>query len=416
MITLMGHQQSGVSFLRENDRALLADEAGLGKTLQALVAAEPFLKGRSLLWLTPTSVKESTKDEAEKWGLYSDKLAVVGYEYEFLHYFDQLIKRKWGVIVADEAQMLRNLTAQRTKNFLKLIKNRDSKIWFLTGDPIWKGAQDLFVMLSIMEPGKWGKYKDFCEKYCKQKTNQWKPGGIEYHGYKKEHVGEIKDAMNRLMLRRFKKEVDIGMPEKIFTKVPLDVGSGNFDKFTNDGIVRAVSKAVEQGSDLNLEPEVVETIQELGLKKVDHVIRYIKDTRLIDYPLVVFAHNRLVLYDIAEKLRDTGKKVQTIIGGMDKTIRQQHIRDFQNGKLDILVCSILAAGVGLNMFRSSRCVNAQLPWTWAALDQAANRLHRIGQLNCVNVYNCIAKGTFEERQYHMIEDRKDMTSEIVGIR
>jgi SNF2 family DNA or RNA helicase len=122
-----------------------------------------------------------------------------------------------------------------------------------------------------------------------------------------------------------------------------------------------------------------------------------------------------VLYDIAEKLANKGRRVKVILGGMDKKIRQQYVNEFQNGELDDLVCSLNVAGVGINLFRSSRCVFAEFPWTWAALDQASDRLHRIGQKDCVNVYHCFAKGTFEERQLHAIEERKIMTGEVIGL-
>lgn len=411
MTHLMIHQKEGIQFLLDTPRALLADEAGLGKTRQVLEAAKQFIKGRDLLVLCPTSIIENWKIESKLWDFPQNKITVVGYEYQFLHDIKTLLRRRWGVIVADEAHFLRNWEAQRTKLFHALIKGRDSKIWFLSGTPMVKGAMDLHPMLSIMEPGKWGKFKDFCADYCKVKPNQWKPGGIEYYGVKNVRV--LSAAVSKLMLRRYKAEVVEDMPPKLVSEIPLILPQGQFDIFTSDGLVRAVAKAAEDGT-APKDVEVCETIRELGLKKVDHVVKFIEDT-LHPHPIVIFAHHRMVLYDLAEKLRDKGRRVEVLIGGMDKAVRQNYVNMFQKGELDDLVVGIGVGGLGINLFRSSRCVFAEFPWTWAALDQASDRLHRIGQTDCVNAYHCYAKGTFEERQLRVIEERKIMTKEVIDV-
>lgn len=407
----MLHQKLGIEFLKDHPRCLLADEAGLGKSRQVLEAAKLFVKGRNLLVVCPTSVIENWKDECRKWGFPEEKFVVIGYEYGFLHKFEELRLRRWGVIVFDESHNLRNLTAQKTKNAIKLIKGRDSKIWFLSGTPIVKGAMDLFVTISICEPGVHGKYKDFCEKFCNKKVDQWSPGGFKYEGVK--GVRELNAILDRIMLRRYKRDEVDDLPPKIISKVPVTLPQSHFDIFTDSGLIRAVCNAVMSGGG-TLDPEYAETLQQLGLKKVDHVVKFCEDT-LFPHPLVIFAHHRAVIYDIAEKLRDKGRKVQVIIGSMDKRLKHQYVKDFQNGLLDDLVCGLTVAGVGINLFKSSRCVFAEFPWTYAALDQASDRLHRIGQKDCVNAYWMIAKGTFEESMIKVIESRKDMTEDTVGI-
>lgn len=413
MSYLMIHQKEGYEFLSTHNRCLLADEAGLGKSRQVLEAAKQFVHGRNMLVLCPTSIVENWKIERAKWGFPENKFVCVGYEYEFLHSFKQLKARKWGVIVADECHMLRNWGAQRTKLFKQLIKGRDSKIWLLSGTPMVKGAMDLHPILSFIQPGVWGKYKEFCDEHCRTRDNQWKPGGKEYYGVLKPKV--LSTALEQIMIRRFKKDVLPDLPSKLFSRIPVLVDGSGFDIFTDAGIVRAVLRGVETSGGSIPDTEVIETMRDLGLRKVNHVIKFIEDT-LLPHPLVIFAHHRMVLYDIAEKLRDKGRKVEVIIGGMDKGVRQRYVEDFQNGKIDDLVCSITVAGVGINLFRSSRCVFAEYPWTWAALEQACDRLHRIGQHDSVNVYMCYAKGTFEEAQLNAIEERKTMTREVVGVK
>ncbi len=407
---LMLHQKLGIQFLKENPRCILGDEAGLGKSRQVLEAAKDFVKGRNMLVICPTSITENWKDECRKWGFPESKFVVVGYEYGFLHHFAELKKRKWGVIVADEAHMLRNWSSQRAKLFRDLIKGRDSKVWLLSGTPLVKGAMDLHPLLSFVEPGVHGKYGEFCDKFCHKKPDQWSPGGFKWDGVKNGKV--LNAILDRVMLRRYKMEEVDDLPEKIVSKIPLVLPSSNLDIFTSAGIIRAISQAVVNGG--TADPEIIETLQQLGLKKVDHVVKFCTEI-LHPHPLVIFAHHRLVLYDIAEKLREKGRKVEVLIGGMDKTARHLIVKRYQAGELDDLVCGINVAGVGINLFRSSRCVFAEFPWTWAALDQASDRLHRIGQKDCVNAYWLFAKNTFEEAMLRIIESRKDMTEEVVGL-
>lgn len=409
---LMLHQKEGIEFLKSNPRALLADEAGLGKSRQVIEAAKLFIKGRMLLILCPTSVVENWKVELEKWGFPPGKSVVIGYEYQFLHTFKDLVNRKWGVIVADECQYLKNWSAQRTKLFMKLIKGRDSKVWMLSGTPMLKGAMDLHPILSFIQPGVWGKYKDFCEEFCHKKPDQWSPNGVKYYGVK--NGSRLNARIKEIMIRRYKTDVIEDLPDKLFSDIPFNLGAGNFDVFSSDSIIRAVISAVERGGDAGLEPEVLETLQQVGLKKVEHVVKFCEDT-LFPHPLVIFGHHRLVLYDIAERLKEKGRKVHVLVGGMDKATKHKYVGDFQAGIVDDIVCSIGVGGVGINLFRSSRCVFAEFPWTWGALEQAADRLHRIGQKDCVNVYSCYAKGTFEEKQLRAIEERKNMTVEVLGI-
>lgn len=412
MIYTMLHQKDGTAWLKSMKRALLADEAGLGKTKQVFDAAPEFLSHRKMLVVTPTSTVLNWYEEAKKWNFPIEKLVIVGTEQEFLRKIDEIKRGRYGVIVVDEAHMFRNLEAQRTREFLKFIKGRDARIWFLTGDPVIKGAMDLFVPLSVIEPGVHGKYKDFCEKFCQVKPNQWKPGGIEYYGTKNTKILNV--ILSRVMLRRYKKDHLDDLPDKTISRIPFDLGI-DLPIFTDDGIIRKIIRGVETaGVSIRSDSELCETIQDLGLKKVDHVLKFAEN--LMSHPLVFFAHHRSVLYDIAEKLREKGFEVGVIIGGMDKNTKMQIINDFQNGKLDHVVVSILAGGVGINLFRSSRCIFAEFPWTWAALDQAASRLHRHGQKDCVNVYYCYAKDTFEENQLDAIEARREYTEQIVGLK
>lgn len=408
---LMQHQREAITALLNNRRFLLADEPGLGKTRVLLEAAKERVGNRKMLVLCPTSIVRNWENEVAKWGFRADKIVIVGYEYQFLKMKKELLAGRWGVIVADEAHFLRRWEAQRTMQFKELLKGRDSCVWLCTGTPVVRGAQDMHTLLSFLQPGEWGKYGDFCEKYCKHRQNQWKPGGREYYGVK--NGAELGAAVKSLMIRRYKKDV-VNLPDKIVSRIPIELpNNGTFDVFTNEGIIQEVLRAVEHGGMITMSEHVIETLQDLGIAKAAHVHKFCSDT-FGNLPLVVFAHHRSVIHELVEKFGDEGRDVSCIHGGMSKDEKAIRVQDFQDGKLDVLVCGINVAGVGINLFRASYCVFAELPWTQAALDQAADRLHRIGQQNCVGVYYTYCRGTFEDRMLKLIEERKFTMKEIVG--
>jgi len=408
----MQHQKIGIDFLLANTRALLADEAGLGKSRQVLEAAKHRVKGRKLLVICPASIKENWIQEAEKWGFPVSKLVVISLEYDMVYKLKEVSQHRFGAIVVDEAHRFRNWTAQRTKNLAKLLKGRDSCIWFLTGTPMVKGGHDFHFVLSHLKPGKIGKLGEFKKQFAKEIPDKWSPAGVRYEGVKNPRV--LSKLLEDVMLRRYKREEIKDLPDKIETDVPVLLDCAKFDIFTDAGLIKAVEKAATRGSSAELPEEYAETIQQLGIKKIDLGIKFCEDI-LFPHPLVIFAHNRLVIYDIAEKLRDKGRKVHVLIGGMTTLQKQHAVDEFQRGKVDDIVCGIGVGGVGYNMFRASRCVFFQFPWTWADYDQASDRLHRIGQKQCVNIYNLVAKGTFEDRQVKIVRERKVMTAEVVGI-
>lgn len=408
----MLHQKQGVVFLYERNRAILADEAGLGKTRQVLEAAKLLIKTAKLLVICPTSIVPNWYAEAKKWGFPENKIVCVGLEHAFLKNYKELKKGSWGIIVLDESHNFRRLEAQRTRAFLDLIKKRECKIWFLTGTPIVKGAMDLFVPLSVCKPGVHGKYKDFISMYCHTKHNKWVPGGVEHFGVK--NTALLKPFIDEVTLRRYKKNVVEDMPYKLISRIPLEIEARNFLAYNDPKLLRAITKHAENAGGGKLDEDVAETIQELALKKVKYVVDFIKDT-LLEHPLVIFAHHRAVIYDLADSMRELDKTVEIVVGSMDKAVKFKHIQDFQAGKIDVLVVGILAGGIGHNLHRASRCVFAEFPWTWAALEQATDRLHRIGQKDCVNAYHCFAKDTFEERQLDIIESRKGYTKELFGL-
>lgn len=412
MEDLMLHQKEGLLYLYDRRAALLCDEAGLGKTRQALEAARYFLKRRKALVLCPTSVIPNWYAEAAKWDFPQDKLVVVGLEKGFITKFEELDKQQFSVCIIDEFHLFANPLTQRGKLLLKFFKGRQCRLWAMSGTPIVTGAQDLFLTLSLCKPGQVGKYGDFVKKFCERKEDKWKPGGYVYYGVRNKL--ELKKLYSDIMLRRFKHDYLEDLPYKLESDVPLNAPKAELQPFSTSTIIRAVLSKVNSDGKVTLEDEVQETIQQLGLRKVPYVMKFIQEN-VFPHPCVVFAHHRAVLDLYVTAFEDAGRRVGLIIGGMTKEDKFKVIQRFMDGELDDIVCSIRAGGIGNNFYRASRCVYGEFPWTYAALSQSYDRLHRIGQKCCVNVYKTFMPGTFEEFQLRSLEDRAKYLKDAVGI-
>lgn len=407
-VPLFPHQEQAIAFVSAHNRCLLADEAGLGKSRVVIETAKTCIGRRQLLVICPASLVPNWVTQVKLWKLPEKKVTIISYD-KLLIYLKDIIKGRYGMIAIDEAHYIKNWKAQRTKNVKTILKGRDSKTVFLTGTPIVNGAMDLHTILSLCEPGEWGKYGEFCERYCQKKLNKWKPEGVDYFGVRNIH--ELKNRMGHLMLRRFKKDVLNDLPPKIVSKIPLQLENKFLNAFMDNKTIEAAIRAVEQQS--NKDETLAETLKELGLQKVPLVKAFVNDT-FPDKPVVIFGNHRIVLESLKDSFEDSGYTTGIIWGKQTNSERYDTIGAFQEGKIDRLMVNIHAGGVGVDMHRSSHCVFAEFPWTQAAIDQAIDRLHRIGQQDCVNAYYLYAQYTFEEPMLKAIERKLTYMEQIVG--
>src|SRR5690606_32806231 len=107
-----------------------------------------------------------------------------------------------------------------------------------------------------------------------------------------------------------------------------------------------------------------------------------------------------------------GKKVAILVGGMTETKRQEAIDSFQNGESDVILCSITAAGTGINLQRGTQMIMGELPLTHALQDQAESRCHRNGAKNALTVHRLIALGTFDEQMLKILNKKESVSAAV----
>jgi len=403
-------QKQGVDWLKENFRAILADEMGLGKTVQVagLINACPGIT--RLLIVCPASLKQNWYNELTTWltrplsiQIVSGKkdtvrhsnVTIINYDILSAH-GDALVHGKpcdskghiYDLVVFDEAQYLKNPTADRTAA-ARCFAPRTPRLVFLTGTPLVNRPADLFVMLHAINPEITKSKQHFETRYCgghmerlqfgKKIVRRWNNLGAT-------NIEELREKLAPVMLRRLKSDVLSELPEKQHQIIELD----------GDDMFSGVPLKGAWWNDLEHVPvsATAQARKACGMAKISKVVQHIKMLLEEKDKVVVFAHHQDVVNSIAAAF--SGEAV-CITGSTPSDKRQGYVNAFQTGpRVKLFVGNIQAAGVGLTLTASDIVVFAELDWVPGNMRQAEDRCHRMGQKNNVLVQYLVTPGVDAE--------------------
>lgn len=414
---------------RFGGRALLADDVGLGKSIQALYASMPYRHKRPIIIVCPNAVKygfqvqvtthtkwrcwicESRKPPA-KWP--PDVPEVIIINWEILQYWLKALKElNPSVVIGDEIHYGKNPKSARGKAFIKLCKNVKT-IYCLSGTPIENGPIEFWVPLHILRPDLFPEFKRFAFRYSRPKHTPW---GWKFSGAQNQR--ELNKLLRKhLMVRRTKTEVLKDLPEIQRTTVPLMVDMRKY-KVAEEDVVKYLmqfsnpkdkkrfkAQYAKEVAKLNY---LLQIIAELKLKQVIAWIKNFLDTT--DKKLTVFAHHRVFLEALQEEFKNESVLVY---GGIGHKNRRAAMHAFvHDPKKRLFLGSITATGTGVNDLQlvCSDMAIVELIWVGMKLLQVEGRLHRIGQKHQVNVYYLVASDTAEEILCNTIRKKqKDINS------
>lgn len=446
---LRPYQKQGVSWLYRLNQlrlgAVLADDMGLGKTIQVVSlfllrkhsenkAAKSSLPS---LLVVPASLIGNWKAELGKFAptirFHIAHPSADGYQkpnnfdcdlvmttYGSIQKLEWLLTIDWGLIVADEAQAIKNPGAKQTKA-LKTIKA--SHRLALTGTPVENRISDLWSLFDFVSPGLLGSSKNF-ESFMKRKV---KSGESPY--------GPVKKLVSPYILRRLKtdKKVIQDLPEKTEMKTFCQLSKAQAALY---------QKSVET---LTREIEIVEGIKRRGLilsylmrfKQIcNHPSQFVKDGRFLEADSGKFQRLKEICELIAEKQDKVliftqfkeltepidaflksifGKEGLVLHGETPIKKRAAMVEQFQqDGGPPYFVLSLKAGGTGLNLTAASHVIHFDRWWNPAVENQATDRAFRIGQKKNVLVHKFICKGTLEEKIDTLIECKQTMSKELLG--
>ena len=380
-----------------HDRLLIADDMGLGKSLQALLC---ILSGQyqRVLIVCPSVVKMNWANEVEKWTEMNTSL-IYGHKkeyevsditiinYDLLHArVEELLRDDYDCIVFDECHTLKNQKTQRTQAAKRLATWPTVKgMIAMSGTPILNRPSEIFTVLNMLKPFTFNNYYLFGKKYCGAIHNGY---GWDFDGASNIETSDdgvtppLNHLLKDIMLRRTMDDPRLSdqMPDLLQTIVEVDISRTQYDIVYNtlmdelEHYRTTGSGSVPPGLLLNI---LTDLRHAAGRAKVKAAVEWMLDYhKTYQKPLVVFAHHK----DVVEALSDIPSVSRAFITGSTvDSYRQSKISEFQEGKLPFLICSTLAMKEGINLDAADTTLFVEREWVPAHERQAASRVRRITQ-------------------------------------
>lgn len=401
-------------------KTLIADEPGLGKTLQALLIIQLLKVERTLIICPPTLIANWTRETQlnipnqtthtitpktrSNQPLPTTAITITSDTLLTARPNLQTQIQNWQpqLIIIDEAHRMKNPQAKRTRMTLKLTQNTPHTIC-LTGTPILNNPLDILPLLKILK-----KTHHFPKHFKDTYTTR------DYWGNPTPNPHTLPDLHQRLQThvwtRRTKADVLTQLPAKTRHAQWITLHDKDLNPITTNiktSLENALSKGRTIGDWLDDARQYVSGLRKTtGMAKisaaVDWVINHWEGTRR---PLLVWAHHTSVIETLAQQLSERlpGARVEKIYGQTPHHRRQQIVDAFQAGEISILVLQIIAAGTGLTLTRASDALFVETDWTPANNVQAEDRIHRISQTQPVTITTLIADKTIDPVVHRILE-------------
>ncbi|MDH6213371.1 DEAD/DEAH box helicase [Streptomyces pseudovenezuelae] len=335
----------------------------------------------------------------------------------------RLAEQHWGMVVADEAQHVKN-PYSATAKALRTIPSPARVA--LTGTPVENNLSELWALLDWTTPGLLGPLKSFRARHARAVEN----------GEDEEAVQRLARLVRPFLLRRKKSDPGIvpELPPKTETDHPVPLTREQAALY--EAVVRESMLAIETTEGIARRGLVLKLLG--ALKQIcDHPALYLKEEargdglldrsgklalldELLDTVLaedgsaIVFTQYVGMARLITSHLGARAVPVELLHGGTPVPERERMVDRFQDGATPVLVLSLKAAGTGLNLTRAGHVVHFDRWWNPAVEEQATDRAYRIGQTQPVQVHRLITEGTVEDRIAEMLEAKRALADAILG--
>jgi SNF2-related domain/Helicase conserved C-terminal domain len=452
-LELMPHQGQLVASAAAGHRTfLLADEPGLGKTAQALLAAEA-ANAYPLLAVVPNVVKTNWAREAARWTPHRPATVVQGdgdtvdgfadivvLNYEVLdRHMGWLSDFDFRGMVVDEAHFIKNKTSQRSQHVLALsdrIRSRTARplLMALTGTPLINDIEDFRAIWQFL--GWIDDSKPLDELMDALEDAGLTPADRGFYPAARQCVIDLG------IVRHRKVDVAADIPARRIADLPVELDEragrsiraaerdladrmvaqyqtalanrspdAGVEGIDHDLVRRVARSELKQAANAQSGENVFTMMRHIGQAKAELAADYATQLARSAGKVVFFAKHVDVM-DAAEGIfARQGVRFSSIRGGQTPTARQANVDAFTNDPdVAVAVCSLTAAGVGLNLQVASNIVLAELSWTDAEQTQAIDRSHRIGQAEPVTAWRIIAAQTIDARIAGLIDGKAGLAA------
>ena len=453
-LELMPHQGQLVAAAAAGHRTfLLADEPGLGKTAQALLAAEA-ANAYPLLVVVPNVVKTNWAREAGRWTPHRPATVIQG-DGETVDGFADIVVVNYEVLdrhvgwigdfgfrgmVVDEAHFIKNKTSQRSQHVLELserLRARTTRplLMALTGTPLINDIEDFRAIWQFL--GWIDDSSPLDELMEALEDTGLTPADRGFHAAARQCVIDLG------IVRRRKVDVAADIPARRIADLPVELDGpvGRSIRAAERDLARRMTARYETalahrssdavadgGIDMDLVRRVARSelkeamtaqsgenvftmLRRIGLAKAELAADYAAQLARSAGKVVFFARHVDVMDAAEEAFARQGVRFSSIRGDQTPTARQANIDAFVGDPdVAVAVCSLTAAGVGVNLQVASNVVLAELSWTDAEQTQAIDRSHRIGQTEPVTAWRIIAAQTIDARIAELIEGKAGLAA------
>ncbi|MFW6281862.1 MAG: DEAD/DEAH box helicase [bacterium] len=442
-IDLLPHQKKTVRTVIDemNGRAILADEVGLGKTIEAgMILKEYIERGlvKKFLILVPASLGfQWTNEMVNKFDFKNIFFNRKGRAWDYFDYqiasLDMakrenharfLNKIKFDMVIVDEAHRLKN---RNTENW-KFVNGLQKKFCLLlTATPIQNKLEELYNLISILYPDLYKDFNEFNKKYVAGK-------------YLVKNEERLKRELKDIMIRNSHEDTGIEFPERIVEHITVKLDDNErklYDMVTD--YVRTEYRRCLAGkrSILNLityQREIcsssfalLQTLMNSNVysPKLNEIFELAKKIKInskmkkvleilgnLNGQTIIFTEYRATQLYIAKFLEKEGYKTILFNGGYSSSGKEYIKYIFQNKK-DVLI-STEAGSQGLNLQFCNNIINYDLPWNPMKVEQRIGRVHRLGQTKNVNIFNLAIENTIEEKVLKLLFEKINLFKAIIG--
>lgn len=457
---LRPYQERGAAWLAFLERwglgACLADDMGLGKTIQfiafLLYIKEQEVLEKPTLLVCPTSVLGNWEREVKKFAPTLKAMQYHGDKRPKGKAFQEAVKKHdliitsyslihrdlkslqgidWQIIVLDEAQNVKNSEAKQSQ----AVRQLESTFRIaLTGTPVENRLQELWSIIDFLNPGYLGNRQFFQRRFAMP---------IEKYG-DAASLNQLRSLVQPFILRRLKTDRNIiqDLPEK--QEMTVFCGLTTEQATLYQQVVEASLAEIDSSAGLQRRGMILALL--VKLKQIcNHPAQYLKAANLAQHHSaklqrleemleIVLAEGdaygtakagrALIFTQFAEwgKLlkphleKQLGREILFLYGSTTKKQREEMIDRFQHDPQGppIMILSLKAGGVGLNLTRANHVFHFDRWWNPAVENQATDRVFRIGQTRNVQVHKFVCTGTLEEKIHDMIESKKQLAEQVVG--
>jgi SNF2 family DNA or RNA helicase len=428
---------------RMRGRAILADEVGLGKTIEAgLILAELRVRGMAgrALVITPAGLVEQWRDELERkfgipttvargeWDATVDSPVVLASIATARRNptLDRLTACPWDLIVIDEAHRVRGPRSASGR----LARTLTSRyLLLLTATPVENKLQDLYELVSLAAPGLLGTPQQFRDRHAGPAKADDGPQTLR-------NLDELRERTREVMVRHRRREVAVMLPPRIADTVLVAPGEDEARLYLDiAGRIRASARSANGKARLTLRHlarlagsspvAVAPTLAKIGWDDLGERARAIaapaKTAVLLDKlasfaereeKVLVFTAFRTTLDHLAGALNGAGLSAVNYHGSLSRQDKEKAIAAFRDAVPILLTTE--SAGEGRNLQFCHVMVNVDLPWNPMQIEQRLGRLHRVGQRHDVLLTNLVARGTIEQRILHVLEAKINLFELVVG--